>query len=194
MADVSRHPSHTLLLRLVAAGSLFASVALLGCQDPPPSASRADRLAAGEPDAATAVHWADDVDTPSMALQANDEEDATDASNVVSGGSASSPGGFTIRDLSTSAQTIAGAERFTVKVTVSSPQGDSLKAYGIKTPYEDGVHAFATLPMAVRDGAVQIKVDPLSTMPKKGHYPFEFWLVNDRREASNHLRGDITVQ
>lgn len=189
MAHVERHPSLTLLLRLAAAGSVFASLGLLGCEDPPPSATRPERLIANEPDAAPAVRWAaDDVPVPA------DDTAANPSMTLAADGDVTPSDGFTIRDLSTSTGAIAGPERFTVKVIVASPQGSGIKGYGIKTPYEDGVHAFATLPMAVANGQVQVKVDPLSTMPKKGHYPFEFWLVNDRHEASNHLRGDITVQ
>jgi hypothetical protein len=157
----------------------LACCVLAGCQDPPPSATRADRLSADEAPSTSYVQWA--------------EPEASEAPDMVGDGF-KAVDGFTIRDMSLSSQQIVGSERFTVRVIVSSPLGDTLKGYGLKTPYEEGVHAFASLPMAIRNGEVRIKVDPLSTMPKRGVYPIEFWLLNDRHEASNRLRGELTVQ
>jgi hypothetical protein len=105
-----------------------------------------------------------------------------------------SASGLEIDDLVLSTERLTGAESFFVTVRVTSPRGEHFRAYGLKTPYEEGIHAFSALPMAMQDGLVRIKVDPFSTMPVAGRYPLEFWLINDRKEASNRLKGEIVVQ
>lgn len=173
-------------LRLALAGSLLIAPLGLGCVDPPPVAHRPDRSVAAE----SGTDWGPLSNPAPPNVTAGDarwESSWDDTDRAIASG-------LEIDDLALSTERLTGAESFFATVRVTAPQGEHFRAYGIKTPYEEGVHAFSALPTAMRDGMVRIKVDPFSTMPVAGRYPLEFWLINDRKEASNRLKGEIVVQ
>lgn len=178
LAARTHHPTSS-WRRLALGGSLLAAMlATSGCEDPPPTALQPGRQVA------EAAAWG-----PLEGTLAPSEPTAWE-----SGSAGDAESGFEIDELTASHERLAGPERFFVTVRVVAPLGEHAKAYGLKTPYEEGIHAFSALPMAMRDGLMRIKIDPFATVPHNGKYPYEFWLINNRNEASNRLRGEVVLQ
>lgn len=168
------------LVRLVFGLAVMTAPLALGCEDPPPSAMGPERYVAE-------ADWG-------PLSSAGRGAPAAESQDVWLEDGARSTSGFTIEGLELSSPQVAGNEAFFATVRVAAPMGQSIKAYGLKTPYEEGVRAFKALPMAMRDGVVRIKVDGFATVPRTGVYPLEFWLINDSNHASNRVRGEVTVR
>ncbi|MFN3432197.1 MAG: hypothetical protein ACK46X_19890, partial [Candidatus Sericytochromatia bacterium] len=158
----------------------------LGCVDPPPPVYRPEQSTAAD----SASGWGPLASGSRLGATVGDVRLTTDWDEP----DTDRPSGLEIDDIALSTERLSGAESFFVTVRVTAPRGEHFRAYGLKTPYEEGIHAFSALPMAMKDGLVRIKVDPFSTMPVAGRYPLEFWLINDRKEPSNRLTGEVLVQ
>jgi hypothetical protein len=96
---------------------------------------------------------------------------------------------------SQSADSLLGSEAFEVSLRVNRLWGQVITRYGLKTPYEDGMHDVRPLlPVPILNGLAVIRDIVFSKVPYVGLYPFEFWLVTEDGQASNHVFGKMKVQ
>jgi hypothetical protein len=103
--------------------------------------------------------------------------------------------GFVIRDMGLTYRRLVGAEALQFDLTIASPAGRFIKAYGLKTPYEETERPSSPgVPMAVRDGKVYLKLASFTEIPRAGDYPFEIWLINEAGMASNRVKSSVYVQ
>lgn len=104
-------------------------------------------------------------------------------------------GAFTIARPTLTYKAIIGAESFPLSLTVAQPNGRYIRAYGVRTPYEETVHVLESpLPMAISNGTVKLTMNPFIALPVAGEYPFQVWLINEKGEASNPVDQSILVQ
>lgn len=100
-----------------------------------------------------------------------------------------------LSNLEHEAARLIGAEAFMVTVEVEVRGGEYVKAYGVKTPYEETVHPLKrALPMAIRDGRMYFTQVQFQKVPVTGAYPFEFWVIDEHGRPSNRLASRVVVQ
>jgi hypothetical protein len=110
------------------------------------------------------------------------------------GAPSAGPGlGITFERQSTDA--VVGAEAFEVTVRVNRLWGNMITRYGLRTPYEDGLHDVRPLlPVPILNGLAVIRDIVFSKVPFVGLYPYEFWLLTEDGQSSNHIFSEIKVQ
>lgn len=99
---------------------------------------------------------------------------------------------FVIRDGQLVERRMVGFEGFSVEVTVDRPAGRYIKAYGVRSPYEEytrELQADVAQPSAATP--VSVRCWPLTVLPATGSYPFDFWLINERGEVSNAVSIEL---
>ncbi|MNS58905.1 hypothetical protein D3C72_918420 [compost metagenome] len=103
--------------------------------------------------------------------------------------------GFTIGEMEMTYRRLVGAEALQFSLTIEQPIGRLIKAYGIKTPYEETVRPIKpSVPMAIRQGKVHLHLDSLTRLPRAGEYPLEVWLINENGTPSNRVVTSVFIQ
>ena len=94
-----------------------------------------------------------------------------------------------------SSQLLVGAEWFEVTFTVRASPGKAVKAYGIRTPYEQAVQPVSPrLPIAIPGGTMVLRRVHFNRVPVAGPYPLEIWMIAEDGTESNHVFTHVTVQ